>query len=243
MQDSLCRVQGQNWHFQTQNGTILPNCVQKYKVCSYNHLICVSGSSKVCNISLTDRDGNNRKITNCVMQACCDAFDSSACSDWYNITVAVGGSAVLWQQVPPSTLNIYGAQSQGLLFEFDNRSVRKKCPKCIYENQTATLQDIQLHNAGIYYAKNDSDHITCINLNVIKIGQTIDSTDMSPTQSTILTTPQDSSPNQLPVISTRSHVFIAASLFPLGILVCCVLVLLRVGSRDKHTKKPCASTV
>ncbi|KAE8582550.1 hypothetical protein XENTR_v10020164, partial [Xenopus tropicalis] len=137
-----------------------------------------------------------------VRWAHCDAADSSSvCAAVNNITVPVGHSAALWAQVPPTALTVYG--SQGLLFEFLNGQVTKKCRKCIYGNQTATLLHIQLNDAGTYYAKNGFNNITCIHLAVITPPPDADTTDTSPTQSTIEAAPKESSTTRPPDNSTN----------------------------------------
>ncbi|OCT67108.1 hypothetical protein XELAEV_18038390mg, partial [Xenopus laevis] len=87
------------------------------------------------------------------------------CTDCLIHTVPVGKNVVIWAQVPTSEILFILSQSS-LMFEFHNGNALRKCPKCVYENSSAILRDIQLNESGIYIIKVGFTRCICINLTV-----------------------------------------------------------------------------
>eukprot|EP00079_Xenopus_tropicalis_P038477 XP_017952248.1 PREDICTED: uncharacterized protein LOC101733956 isoform X3 [Xenopus tropicalis] len=71
LQDCQCTIECPNWHFQTNNGILLPNYLQQAKARIYPDLICLLDlKAEVCSIKHTDHHGFINRIPNCPLSMC-----------------------------------------------------------------------------------------------------------------------------------------------------------------------------
>ncbi|KAE8582556.1 hypothetical protein XENTR_v10020168 [Xenopus tropicalis] len=84
------------------------------------------------------------------------------------LPVSVGQNIVIWGKVPVSGM-FYIQSPKGLLFDCVDGKLKNNCPKCIYENSSVILKNIQPDDSGLYYIKDSFTGATWINISVTAV--------------------------------------------------------------------------